>query len=163
MSELVKKIGEIDVNNVLLELGHLIELRVGEGERKRQTSLQKTDDDNDEEGIGRANELKRPEQDYNIIRFPEAIYTNSIIDQYKMYRTRLMLLFSYTCYSWHQDYSPRIHIPLLSNSECFFVIDKEKIHTPADGSVYWVDTTKPHTFVNASKDNFIRTHIVGCI
>ena len=35
------------------------------------------------------------------------------------------------------------------------------MHLPADGKHYVVDTTKPHTAVNASREK--RVHIVGCI
>ena len=66
-------------------------------------------------------------------------------------------------YSWHLDYSKRIHIPLITNESCFFIIEETKIHLPADGSVYLVDTTKWHTFVNANRNKFDRSHIVGCV
>jgi len=80
-----------------------------------------------------------------------------------MYRTRLMLLPDKRNYSWHLDYSARLHIPLITNESCFFIIEEQKYYLPADGSVYWVDTTKWHTFVNANRNEFMRSHIVGCI
>jgi hypothetical protein len=42
-----------------------------------------------------------------------------------------------------------------------FIIDGEVITLPADGSVYWVDTRLMHTALNANREQFIRTHIVG--
>jgi len=88
-------------------------------------------------------------------------YVNSIISELKMYRTRLMKMKPKTCYSYHQDYTKRIHIPLITNDKCFFVIDDEIIRCPANGNYYLIDTTKMHTFVNASFD--YRLHIVGCV
>ena len=66
-----------------------------------------------------------------------------------------------TCYSYHWDPTKRMHIPLLTNENNFFVIDDEISRYPADGSYYLIDTTKKHTFVNASFEN--RLHIVGCV
>ena len=66
-----------------------------------------------------------------------------------------------TCYTYHQDWSKRLHIPLITNENCFFIIDDKVSRHPADGRSYIVDTTKMHTFVNASLEN--RIHIVGCV
>ena len=76
-----------------------------------------------------------------------------------MVRTRIMTMSSKTCYSYHWDLSSRIHLPLVTNDDCFFVIEDNVYRTPADGSVYRVDTTKKHTFVNASFEK--RIHIMG--
>ena len=76
-----------------------------------------------------------------------------------MVRTRIMTMSSKTCYSYHWDLSSRIHLPLIANEDCFFVIEDEVYRTPADGSVYRVDTTKKHTFVNASFEK--RIHVMG--
>jgi len=65
-----------------------------------------------------------------------------------------------TCYTYHQDPTKRIHIPLITNENCFMVIEDEIYRYPAEGDYYLVDTTKRHTFVNASFEE--RIHIVGC-
>ena len=86
-------------------------------------------------------------------------YTNSLLKKYNMVRSRIMTMSSKTCYSYHWDLSSRIHLPLVANEDCFFVIEDKVYRTPADGSVYRVDTTKKHTFVNASFEK--RIHIMG--
>ena len=78
-----------------------------------------------------------------------------------MYRTRVMNMGPKSCYSYHQYPTPRMHIPLITNEKCFFVLDDEVVRLPADGQSYFIDTRKMHTFVNASFEN--RIHIVGCV
>lgn len=80
-----------------------------------------------------------------------------------VYRARIMLSKSKTCYSVHRDYSPRLHLPLVTNTQCNFLITEplQFFHMPADGTTTWVDTTKPHTFMNGSLEN--RFHLVMII
>ena len=47
----------------------------------------------------------------------------------------------------------RMHIPVITNKHCFLIINNEIKHYPADGNHYLVDTTQPHTAVNASREN----------
>ena len=70
-----------------------------------------------------------------------------------------MVLKPKTCYTYHIDKSKRVHIPLITNKENFFVVSDTVFRLPADGSVYEVDTTNIHTFVNGSMKN--RIHLVG--
>lgn len=78
-------------------------------------------------------------------------------------RTRIMRIDPYSSYIVHLDPTPRIHIPIITNKECRFFFPKAENtfgdYMPADGSVYWVDTRKYHTFINNSP--YPRTHIVG--
>ncbi len=84
-----------------------------------------------------------------------------LINQYQLKRTRLMWLNPMGCYSMHRDSTPRIHIPLITNSECYFVFKRGIVqHMPA-GSVYRVDTTLFHSFMNCS--DHARLHLVGVI
>ena len=87
-------------------------------------------------------------------------YTNKVIADLKIHRTRLICLRPQTCYTYHKDFSQRIHIPLITNPNCFLIVDDELNRYPADGSSYLINTTKHHTAVNASKRD--RWHIVGC-
>lgn len=84
-----------------------------------------------------------------------------IINEYQLKRTRLMWTYPYACYSMHRDESPRIHIPIVTNSQCFFVFKKGLIEHLSLGNVYWVDTRKFHTFINCSE--FPRLHLVGVV
>jgi hypothetical protein len=141
----------IDIDHILLEIESLPEY-------KTQLSLQITSDGNS--GEGKLEKLNHVEKDFNIFAY-DLPYTNSVLAQLGMYRSRLMRMKPKTCYSYHWDPTKRMHIPLITNENNFFVIDDEVSRYPADGSYYLVDTTKKHTFVNASFEN--RLHIVGCV
>jgi hypothetical protein len=141
----------IDIDHILLEIESLPEY-------KTQLSLQITSDGNS--GEGKLEKLNHVEKDFNIFAY-DLPYTNSVLAQLGMYRSRLMRMKPKTCYSYHWDPTKRMHIPLITNEDNFFVIDDEVSRYPADGSYYLVDTTKKHTFVNASFDS--RVHIVGCV
>lgn len=78
----------------------------------------------------------------------------------RVVRTRLMHMNPRTCYSIHSDPFPRIHIPIVTNEQCLMCFPDEGImqYLPADGSSYFIDTTKRHTFINCSTE--IRIHLV---
>lgn len=111
-------------------------------------------------GTGRLDGLEHAEKDF-IHPLWNMPYTNRILKELGMYRTRVMDMRPKTCYTYHRDPSPRLHIPLVTNDSCFFVVDDEVMYLPADGNTYVIDTTKKHTFVNASRER--RIHIVGCV
>ena len=141
----------INIEHILLELEDLPEYDT-------QLSLQVTADGSS--GEGQLAKLNYKEEDFNVFAY-DIPYTNSVLSELGMYRTRLMNMKPTTCYSYHWDPTKRMHIPLLTNENNFFVIDDEISRYPADGSYYLIDTTKKHTFVNASFEN--RLHIVGCV
>jgi len=112
-------------------------------------------------GIGRATNLEHEENEF-VTPLYDIPYTNSILEYYQLYRTRVMCMIPKTCYSFHMDYTKRLHIPLESDwIKCFMVVDDEIIRMEPNGESYIVDTTKPHTAVNASSDR--RVHIVGLL
>lgn len=94
---------------------------------------------------------------------------NSVIDYFlsnlpfTVWRLRLMAMQPNTSYSWHSDPTPRIHIPIFTNEDCLFSFPGQGIteNLKANGSIYWTDTTKTHSFLN--KSTFIRIHLVGII
>lgn len=97
-------------------------------------------------------------------------YINSIMEELNLSKTRLMVLEQRECYSWHRDFYPRVHIPIITDPEkCFMVVQSkfdpndngEIIRMPADGNYYFVDTTKHHTAINGSGTVKRRLHIVG--
>ena len=141
----------INIEHILLELEDLPEYDT-------QLSLQVTADGSS--GEGQLAKLDYKEEDFNVFAY-DIPYTNSVLSELGMYRTRLMNMKPKTCYSYHWDPTKRMHIPLLTNENNFFVIDDEISRYHADGSYYLIDTTKKHTFVNASFEN--RLHIVGCV
>ena len=153
----------IDIERILLELEMLPTW-------DKQICLQSFKGNNDpffgckHDGRGKvaslhgSNEHNKKDEDFTELLF-DMKYTNSIIKELKMYRTRVMKLKYKTCYTYHRDKTKRIHIPLITNENCFIILDKEVCHYPADGNWFLVDTTKKHTAVNASWED--RIHIVG--
>ena len=100
------------------------------------------------------------EYDFSVNLFPDMEYTNSLIGDLGIKRTRIMRMKPKTCLSYHYDRTWRVHVPLITNSKCFLLIDGTAYHVPADGA-YKVNTTKYHTAINASFE--ARTHLVGII
>ena len=92
--------------------------------------------------------------------FKDSIFED-LINQYKLKRTRLMWTSPMTCYSMHRDSTPRVHIPLITNSDCYFVFQQGIVQHLPLGYVYWVDTTKKHTFMNCSA--YPRLHLIGVV
>jgi hypothetical protein len=111
-------------------------------------------------GIGKSNNLKGGDENKFIYKLFDLPYINNIIDELKLFRTRVLKLRPKTCYTFHRDYTPRIHIPVITNPKCFMVLETKVEWYPADGNYYKIDTTRYHTFVNASLEE--RIHIVGC-
>lgn len=130
------------------------------GHKGKQTSLQhKTDDDPWTSSVGKS---RGKELDYTNLNpfFKDTIF-EKIINDYKLFKTRLMWVGPYACYSMHRDDTPRVHVPIITNPECYFVFKQGLIsHIPV-GSTYWVDTTKFHTFMNCSDSP--RLHLVGIV
>lgn len=76
-------------------------------------------------------------------------------------RSRFMSLKPGSCYSYHHDFSKRLHIPIVTNEYCqFFDKDWNTYHLEV-GKSYIVDTTQKHTAGNFGKET--RTHIVMAI
>ena len=109
-------------------------------------------------GTGRAIDLPEKEVEFTYPLF-DIPYINSIIKEHNLYRVRLMNLKSKTCYSYQKDQGKRFHIPIITNENCFFIVEDKLIRYSADGNYCIVDTSKKHTAVNASwKD---RIHLIG--
>jgi len=109
-------------------------------------------------GINSARDLPKKEVEFTYPLF-DIPYINSIIKEHNLYRVRLMNLKSKTCYSYHKDQGKRFHIPIITNENCFFIVEDKLIRYSADGNYCIVDTSKKHTAVNASwKD---RIHLIG--
>jgi hypothetical protein len=161
----IQRIGEIDLDKLMNEIGHIKKPEIG----PRQFPFQKKKSSQSaEESKGTNFILRTDEFDYDTLEYEDYPYMNSIITEYNMFRTRKMWMHEKFTYAWHVDNSPRIHIPLYTNEHCMWIIrDIDEPYTdriyriPADGGVYLVDTTTPHTFLNSNADEFLRTHIVG--
>ena len=145
----------IDIERILLELELLPEYDT-------QISLQTVEGETDHNyGTGKLTSISNHAEEDFIVPLFDMPYTNAILKDLNMYRARVMRLKSKTCYSYHKDPTKRIHIPLVTNENCFMIID-DKVHRhPADNNYYLIDTTKMHTAVNASWED--RIHIIGCV
>ncbi len=127
---------------------------------KKQTGLQfKENEDPWASAVGksRGNEFKYT----NLNPFFKDTIFEEVINQYKLKRTRLMWTSPMTCYSMHKDTTPRIHIPMITNPECYFVFKTGIIQHMPVGSVYWTNTVNLHTFMNCSTES--RLHLIGVV
>ena len=84
-------------------------------------------------------------------------YTQQIVDMVANYLFFNAVYYRYVmpnaCYQWHQDVGKLcLHIPLISNEGCKFVYNDRVFSMPSDGSLYLVNNSKFHTFVNAGKN-----------
>lgn len=130
----------------------------GSGHKGKQTGLQyRLNEDPWSSAVGRAREH---EYEFDLLNpfFKNTIFESFILE-HSLVRTRLMWSGPYSCYSMHRDNFPRIHLPIITNIKCYFLFkDSVPQHMPVN-NVYWVDTTKPHTFINCSEHH--RLHLVG--
>jgi len=92
--------------------------------------------------------------------FKDTVF-EEVINKYNLIRTRLMWVSPMTCYSMHKDSTPRIHIPMITNPECYFVFKAGIIQHMPVGSVYWTNTVNLHTFMNCSDKP--RLHLIGVV
>jgi len=86
---------------------------------------------------------------------------DTLSKHYKLGRVRILKLNSRTCLSYHKDPEARLHVPLITNPGALMIVDNESCHMEADGSVYYVDTTKYHTALNGGNSD--RIHLVATI
>jgi hypothetical protein len=160
--QMIKLIDTINVENILTQYQQLENTIqwTDYGHKGRQAGLQYViNEDPWTSAVGRSHGSEFEHTNLNPF-FKDTIF-EEMIDKYKLFRTRLMWVSPYACYSMHRDQTPRIHIPLITNPECYFVFKEGLIsHIPA-GNVNWVDTTKFHTFMNCS--NSLRLHLVGVV
>jgi hypothetical protein len=160
---LIKTIDQIDITSLVnsyCEIENSIRWSPPNSTINWQTGLQyKVGDDPWTSAGGKS---KGDELSYSELNpfFKNTIFED-IITKYKLKRTRLMWVGSKTCYSFHSDQTPRIHIPLITNPDCYFLFKTGIMFNLNINSVYWVNTTKIHTFINCS--DFNRLHLVGIV
>lgn len=159
---MIKPLKKIDSSDFFSEYLHLEKRIIWTefGHKGKQTGLQYRlgeDPWTSAVGKGRGNEFEINE----LNPFFKNTIFESLILEYNLVRTRLMWSGPFSCYSMHQDDNPRIHIPIVTNHECYFLFkDLPPQHMPLD-YLYWVDTRKSHTFINCS--DYQRLHLVGIV
>jgi hypothetical protein len=160
--KLTRELRKIDMSPVLAAY-HALEAGIAwtdYGHKGRQVSLQhRAGDDPWTSSVGKS---QGAEFDYDQINpyFMGTIF-EELITEFKMTRTRLMWVGPYACYSMHRDYTPRVHVPMITNPEAYFVFKQGVIRHLAVGSVHWVDTRGFHSFMNCSDQH--RLHLVGIV
>ena len=120
-------------------------------------------------------EKVKKEFEKKIFNKPTPIYTSEIkqivdhLEQmgFKAFRIRLVMLKPHAEAEsyWHQDGNSdngtvklRLHIPIITNTQCTFEYTDQKFHLPADGSAYVIDVSKLHRVLNLSNED--RYHIM---
>lgn len=78
-------------------------------------------------------------------------------------RARWSLLRAQSESTLHRDaadatYAVRLHIPVITNSQCTFYAGEEFAHMPADGSAYLIKVNRMHQIFNKSNED--RIHII---
>lgn len=124
----------------------------------KQTSVQfKKGEDHWASSVGRQ---KGAETDYDQLNpfFKNTIFED-LITEFHLYRSRLMWVLPYSCYSFHRDSFPRIHVPIITNEECYFLFRTGEIRHLTVDKIWLTDTRLTHTFINTS--NYERLHFVG--
>lgn len=89
--------------------------------------------------------------------FDNIPYTKHVIDMVSEIFTFDSVNYRYimpnTAYNWHFDTGSNcLHIPLITNEGCWFVFANKSFSMPSDGSLYTVNNSRHHTFVNAGKE-----------
>lgn len=115
-------------------------------------------------GTGKVNDLlEKDEKKYKYVQPSlEGTEIQKLIDQHNAFRTRIMIMPGRHSYSVHNDVTPRIHVPIISNPQAWMIWPFDSVCTRlSEGFVYWTDTTKEHTFMNGSTEQ--RIHLVMCV
>ena len=87
---------------------------------------------------------------------------NDLNDKYGICRARFMRLTKLNrAYSYHQDWTPRIHIPLKTDRNSLFLVEDNVIKMHNIGTTYKLDTRYRHTALNLGSAD--RIHMVFCL
>ena len=158
---MIENLGTIDVQSIL-DCYHKLEPNIiwSDYGNKKQTSLQYKEGDN--VWLSSSGKSKGDELSYDQLNpfFKDTVF-EEIIKTYNLKRTRLMWVSPQSCYSMHVDSTPRIHVPMITYPDSFFVFKhRPPIHL-STGNVYKVETRLPHTFMNCSSHS--RLHLIGAV
>jgi hypothetical protein len=159
MNNFYKILNSIDLNSVLEEYFKLEDqIEWTDYIVSKQAGLQYKDNENPwTSAVGKRQDDEFLYSTLNSV-FQNTIF-ESIIDTYKLKRTRFMWVNEKTCYSMHRDCTPRIHIPIITNNQSFLVFKEGCVVHLHPGLVYWTDTRYEHTVINGSESP--RLHLVG--
>ena len=158
---MIKILSHIDVQPLLDEYSRLEkDIQWTDYGNKKQVGLQFKDKEDpwaSAVGTSKGDELSYT----NLNPFFKDTVFEELIDKYNLIRSRLMWVNPMTCYSMHKDTTPRVHIPMITNPECYFIFKQGIVQYMPAGFVYWTNTTELHTFMNCS--NNPRLHLIGVV
>jgi len=116
------------------------------------------------DGVGKA--INYP--DFNLTDFCilNTFFSGSVIEEiinyYNLYRSRIMMISPKSCYTIHTDYEKRLHIPIITNNDCYMLFPKHnQMFNLKENKIYITDTREYHTAINCSWQE--RIHFVGCL
>jgi len=91
----------------------------------------------------------------------EEVY-NDLSGDWMLGRGRFMLMDDNNrALTWHYDTDYRLHIPLMTTEESWFILDDKNLHRMAElGSLYSLEASRYHAALNLSRTNKPRLHIV---
>jgi len=147
-----------DLNQIQIEIDFIV--KVHGWWNDSQISLQSPNGEW-HDGVGTTYGENFKETDFKKLNTEPHWEISKFITENNLYRTRILKVKPGHCYSYHKDFSKRIHLAVTTHPHCFLVIDKQLYHVPADSHPYLLDTTLPHTAMNASLTHE-RIHVVGC-
>jgi len=115
---------------------------------------------------GDLSKQKLNQNDFTIVNemfrgtYVEEVY-NELDKKYNICRGRFMRLDpSKPSYTYHYDISNRLHIPLQTNSSCYFMENKVRVEMKHLGQLYELETVFEHSAFNESEQP--RIHFVVC-
>lgn len=138
-----------------------------QGHDDNQFMLQTLHEDQEDwhTGVGSIEDLEiKEENDYVYIQPSlKGSKIEELLKKYNAYRSRIMIMHPRNVYTVHADFTKRIHIPIVTNMNCWMVWPfNQRCYQMKAGYVYETDTTKRHTFFNGDMAQ-TRIHIVMCI
>lgn len=115
-------------------------------------------------GTGAIEELdEKDEKKYSYINSElKNTELEKLIKKYNGFRSRIMIMHPRHCYSVHSDPTPRLHIPIVTNDQCWMIWpNKKECYQLHERMIYWTDTRVNHTFLNGGTEK--RIHVVMCV
>jgi hypothetical protein len=160
--QLFKVIGKTDLKKALEQLKPLIDMMEKENIPQWGLKGRVTEEDEDLDfgegktrpGVKLSDWCHWRDDQYNSGWLAELIAS---LSPREVGRIRIMQMRGRSCYSWHKDLTPRVHVPLITNPECFMVIRNESRHL-YKGAIWWTNTTQFHTAMNCSENH--RYHLI---
>jgi hypothetical protein len=166
----------IDYKNILFLLDQLKVKKVDQINIRKRAGEHNLDGLFDHSGslFGKDGEPLADDREWDsYIRYYDNTYTKEICQQLEQFaeytfqgkigRIRYLTMAPKSVLTYHVDYDNivRLHIPLITNDNCFFINNEVISRMDRVGALYTFDSTVPHTAVNASREP--RTHIVASV